>query len=269
MPSPFPGIDPYLEQPNFWSSFHFRLIGAMASAIAPQILPKYYIEIETRTYADATDNELLVGIPDAVVFSASANRNLPESTRAESAGVALQNRPQSVQLPIVPEVKERYLEVRELETDRVITVIEVLSPKNKRTGAGRVTYEGKRQQVLNSTAHLIELDLLRADAPMPMNGVLEPWDYRILVSRSEQRPAADLYGFSLREQIPSFPLPLKFEDNSPWVNLQSLVSEVYDEAGYQYRLGYQRPVPPPDLSESDAQWASNLLAPFRGESGKS
>jgi Protein of unknown function (DUF4058) len=69
MPLPFPGMDPYLEQPNFWSSFHFRLIGAMASAIAPQILPKYYIEVETRTYADVTDNELLVDIPDAVVFS--------------------------------------------------------------------------------------------------------------------------------------------------------------------------------------------------------
>lgn len=260
MPSPFPGMDPYLEQPTFWSSFHFRLIGAMAAQIAPQILPKYYIEVETRTYLEDAEDELLVGIPDAVVFSASQSRPLPEPT-INVGGVALQHRPQSVRLPMGLEVKERYLEVRELETDRVITVIEVLSPKNKRSGKGRSAYEEKRQRIFNSTAHLIEIDLLRSDGPMPMDGIGELGDYRILVSRSEQRPAADLYGFNLREPIPSFPLPLKVEDSSPTVDLQTMFSTVYDEAGYQYRLGYQRPVPPPALALGDQQWVDELLAP--------
>jgi Protein of unknown function (DUF4058) len=265
MPSPFPGMDPYLEQPNFWSSFHFRLIGEMASTIAPFILPKYYIEVETRTYAEDEDKDLLVGIPDALVFAASENRSLPEVARAESGGIALHNRPEPVRVPIGIEVKERYLEVRELETDAVITVIEVLSPKNKRVGKGRVAYEEKRQRVLNSTAHLVELDLLRGDAPMPMSGSTETWDYRILVSRSEQRPMADLYGFKLQEPIPSFPLPLKPDDRCPDVNLQAILSVIYDEAGYQYRLGYQRPVPPPKLLPPEQQWVDQLLAQFRGE----
>ncbi len=90
-----------------------------------------------------------MGIPDAVVFSASQSRPLPEST-VEVGGVALQHRPQSVRLPMGLEVKERYLEVRELETDRMITVIEVLSPKNKRAGKGRSAYEEKRQRILNN-----------------------------------------------------------------------------------------------------------------------
>jgi hypothetical protein len=265
MPSPFPGMDPYLEQPNFWSSFHFRLIGEMASAIAPYILPKYYIEVETRTYAEDEDQELLVGIPDALIFAASENRSLPEATRVESGGIALRNRPEPVRVPTGVEIKERYLEVRELETDAVITVIEVLSPKNKRVGKGRVAYEEKRQRILNSTAHLVELDLLRSDAPMPMSGSTGVWDYRILVSRSEQRPMADLYGFKLQEPIPSFPLPLKPEDPCPNVNLQSLLEIIYDEAGYQYRLGYQRPVPPPKVSSSDQQWVEQILVSFRSE----
>ena len=170
MPSPFPGMDPNLEQPTFWSSFHFRLIGAMAAQIAPQILPKYYIEVETRTYLEDAEDELLVGIPDAVVFSASQSCPLPGST-VEVGGVALQHCPQSVRLPMGLEVKERYLEVRELETDRVITVTEVLSPKNKHAGKGRSAYEEQRQRILNSTAHLIEIDLLRSDSPMSMDGV--------------------------------------------------------------------------------------------------
>jgi hypothetical protein len=140
-----------------------------------------------------------------------------------------------------------------------------LSPKNKRAGKGRVAYEEKRQRVLNSTAHLVELDLLRGDAPMPMSGSTETWDYRILVSRSEQRPMADLYGFKLQEPIPSFPLPLKPDDRCPDVNLQALLSVIYDEAGYQYRLGYQRPLPPPKLLPTDQQWVEQLLAQFRGE----
>ena len=91
MRSPFPGMNPYLEQPIFWSEFHSRLIVAIADALAPNLLPKYYIGVKTRTYLE--------------------------------------------------EVKERYLEVRETKTDAVITVIEILSPKNKRKGKGRSIYE--------------------------------------------------------------------------------------------------------------------------------
>ena len=66
MSSPFPGMDPYLEQPAFWSSFHSRLIVAIADALAPQLLPHYYIEVETRTYSEGGE-DVMVGIPDGVV----------------------------------------------------------------------------------------------------------------------------------------------------------------------------------------------------------
>ncbi len=260
MPSPFPGMDPYLEQSAFWSSFHSRLIVAIADYIAPQIMPKYYVEVETRTYSDTADGELLVGIPDAVVFSSVNNSSLPQNTEDQPSSIAILSRPQQVQLPTGLELKERYLEVRELGTDAVITVIELLSPKNKRIGKGRIAYEEKRQQILNSASHFIELDLLRSDPPMPMKGNDSQWDYRILVSRSEQRPIADLYGFMLSEPIPVFPLPLKSEDEDKAIDLQSILNGVYERAGYRFRIDYQQPLPPPVVSQSDQQWINQLLS---------
>lgn len=262
--SPFPGMNPYLEYGVFWSSFHGRLMVAIADTIAPQILPKYYIEIETRTYRDETEGELLVGIPDLIISDSSEFQVLPETEVLELSGVATQNRPQQVEIPMGLELKERFLEVRELGTDAVITVIEVLSPKNKRAGTGRLAYEEKRQRVLSSAAHLIEIDLLRAHPPLPLRGGTG-WDYRIIVSRSEQRPAAALYGFDLTEPIPQFPLPLKPEDADLEVDLQAIFRGIYDRAGYQYRIDYRQPLPPPKLSPAKQQWVETLLASVRGQ----
>lgn len=265
MSSPFPGMDPYLEWSVFWASFHSRLIVALSDAIAPQILPKYYIEIETRTYRDETESELLVGIPDLVILDSTEFQALPETEGVDTSRVATQSRPQLVELPMGLELKERYLEVRELGTDAVVTVIELLSPKNKRAGTGRLAYEEKRQRVLASPAHLIELDLLRAHAPLPLRGSSLNWDYRILISRSEQRPTAELYGFDLEEPIPTFPLPLNPGDAEPWVDLQSICAGVYTRAGYDYRIDYRQPLPPPKLSHDKQQWVDQLLATRRGE----
>jgi hypothetical protein len=261
MPYPFPGMNPYLEQPAFWSSVHSRLIVALADAVAPQILPNYYIEVETRTYSE--DTELLIGIPDAVFLTKPKTEKLP---RSASPAVALQNRPQIVQIPISSEVKERYLEVCDTATNSVVTVIELLSPVNKRSGKGRATYEDKRQKILESTAHLVEIDLLRAFAPMPLRQNNIPWDYRILISRSEQRPDANLYGFNLPEPIPYFPLPLKNPEESiaPLappviaINLQNILEALYDRAGYEYRIDYQQPVPSPTLSPENQAWIAQL-----------
>jgi Protein of unknown function (DUF4058) len=254
MPYPFPGMNPYLEQPAFWSSVHSRLIVAIADAVAPQILPNYYIEVETRTYSEDPSNELLIGIPDAVVLTQSGMaRSLP------TTATALQTRPQQVQLPIGLEVKDRYLEVRETGTNAVVTVIELLSPKNKRAGKGRSSDEAKRDRILESMAHLVEIDLLRIADPMPLQNDFS-WDYRILVSRSEARPNADLYGFTLRERIPNFPLPLKQPEEFVMVDLQSILQGVYDRAGYDYRIDYQQPIPPPSLTAEDQAWITQILA---------
>jgi hypothetical protein len=261
MPSPFPGMDPYLEQPTFWSSFHSRLIVALADALAPQLRPRYYVEVETRTYTDTPDGgELLVGIPDAVVLAGRPTPAASEPRGVTRGGtIAVQPPPQQVTLPVPTEIKERYLEVREIGSDAVITVVEVLSPKNKRLGQGRTLYENKRQQILGSGSHLVEIDLLRGDAPLPMQGVVQLAHYHILVSRSEQRPQADLYTVTVRDRLPSFPLPLKGADEVVLVDLSAIVQGVYDRASYDLRIDYTQPPPPPAFTEADQAWMRDWL----------
>lgn len=265
MPSPFPGMDPYLEHPVFWSEFHNRLIVAIADMLGPSLGPKYYIGVETRTYLDDANDELLVGIPAAVLSSTTSTNPDLGNTVLNSPSIAVQDRPLRVMLPMPIEVKERYLEVRERGTDAAITVIEVLSPKNKRNGKGRDRYQKKRQTILGSLSHLIEIDLLRRYEPMEMMGEVTKSDYRILISRSHQRPFADLYGFTLKSAIPWFPLPLKPGDEELTVDLQAIITGVYDRAGYDLRLDYRQPPPSPPLSLSDSLWLEKLLTPLRGE----
>jgi len=265
MPSPFPGMDPYLEFPAFWSSFHTRLIVAIAEAIEPQLSPQYYVEVESRTYqTDESDEELLIGIPDAIVF-AKEDISLPEMPVAEATAVATQPRPETVTVPMPIEVKERYLEVREIGTDEVIAVIELLSPKNKRSGEGRTAYEKKRRLILGSETHLVELDLLRGAKPMTIFGMQSLSAYRILISRSQLRPKADLYSISLQHPLPNFPIPLKPNEPEPSIPLQIVFNHVYERARYSSRIDYRQPVPSPKLSAADQQWVDALLAPVRGE----
>ncbi|MFH7241731.1 MAG: DUF4058 family protein [Spirulina sp.] len=262
MASPFPGMDPYLEQATFWSEFHSRLIVALADALAPSLLPTYYVAVETRTYMGSDDEELLIGIPDVTVLSTPrlSPQNLPEPS---GAGIATTVCPQAVILPMPLEVKERYLEIRETSSDAVVTVVEVLSPTNKRQGEGRRLYNMKRQAILGSASHLVELDLLRAYVPMAMH-LMEAESpalsrYRILVSRSEDRPRADLYEFTLQQSIPPFPLPLKAAGEHVIVDLHPLIKGIYDRSGYALRIDYQKPVPPPDLLPEEQDWVKELL----------
>lgn len=266
MPSPFPGLDLYLEYPAFWSSFHTRLIVAIADAIEPQLGGQYYVEVESRTYqSDESDDEVLVGIPDGIVFAEKSESSPSDERSADSASVATQLRPEKVSLPMPLKVKERYLEVREMGTDQVITVIELLSPANKRNGEGRIAYEKKRRSILGSATHLVELDLLRGAKPMPIRGQQTVSDYRIVVSRRSQRPTADLYRCTIRERLPSFPIPLKAMDAEPIVQLQEVFNQVYDRARYTHRIDYRQPLPPPKLSPEDQQWVDDLLAPLRSQ----
>ncbi|BAY32793.1 hypothetical protein NIES2107_46870 [Nostoc carneum NIES-2107] len=255
MLSQFPGMNPYLENPELWPEVHSRLIVAIADVIAPHIRPKYRVAIEKRVYQVTDENSVLVGIPDV-----SVGRSLTK-TEAELSSVAVVTpavKPITVNVPMPEEVREGYLEVREVGTGEVVTVIEVISPKNKRSGEGRSAYEGKRQQILGSLSHLVEIDLLRGGKPMPILGNEIQSSYRILVSRSNSRPKAELYPFNLSEPIPSFLLPLRKEDTEPLLDLQTLIHGVYDRAGLDLAIDYTRePVPP--LSAEQAVWVDSLL----------
>ncbi len=254
MPYPFPGMNPYLENPAIWQKIHKRLIVAIADELSPQLLPKYIVDIEERVYQTSGEDALLVGIPDVVV-------QLPQTVDSQSGNIAIATPPiqsVNVMLPMPETVRESYLKVQEVSTRDAVCVIEVLSPKNKRSGEGRKAYERKRRRVFGSSTHLVEIDLLRDGKPMLVFGNGIQSDYRILVSREERRPQADLYPFNLKDIIPSFPLPLRSEDLQPLVDLRSLLVGIYDRVGYNLVIDYtQEPAPP--LSEFDVVWNDILL----------
>jgi Protein of unknown function (DUF4058) len=273
MRSPFPGMNPYLEQPAFWSSFHNRFMVAIANAIEPQLSDRYYIDVETRTYqSDNEGGELLIGIPDAVVFSAEGGKiSVPDDQvleeEAVNSAVAVQEppHPEPVRVPMPIEIRERYLEIREVGSDAVITVMELLSPKNKQAGEGRHVYEQKRRSVLGSSTNLIELDLLRGGRQMEILGTPKTAPYRILISRSAQRPGAELYRVTLQQPLPNIWIPLKADEPEVISPLQDAFHQVFREARYGTRIDYSQSPPPPALSKADQSWVDELLASVRGE----
>lgn len=252
MRSPFPGMNPYLENSELWSAVHSRLIVAIADDLVDHLSEKYRVEVEKRTYFSSADESVLVGIPDVAVITGRA----AEPTVSSSTAI-LSTQPQKVTVPIAEEVNERYLEIREVGTGTVVTVIELLSPKNKRSGEGRLAYNRKRNQVLASATHLVEIDLLRGGKPFPIVGQ-ELGDYRILICRGNQRPTGDLYAFNLRQSIPPIPIPLLPNEPEPILELQKLLNYVYERGRYHLAIDYTQP-PQPPLLENDQQWAKNLL----------
>lgn len=254
MPCPFPGMDPYLEHPGLWPDVHQRLIVAIANALAPVLRPRYRVAIEQRVYVADVEGLFFLGRPDVSVLGVKPPARPATDTPPSIAAVE----PVPVVVPLPDRVREGYLEVRDVATGEVVTVLELLSPTNKHAGEGRRLYKEKRLQVLGTRTHLVEVDLLREGEPMTMWGNGRDHHYRILVSRSERRPRADLYAFDLPQPIPSFLLPLREGDEEPTVDLGALLHALYDRAGYDLAVDYTaEPVPP--LEGDAAIWVDKLL----------
>ncbi|WP_226587182.1 DUF4058 family protein [Microseira wollei] len=258
--SPFPGMNPYLENPELWSAVHNRLIVAIADDLVDRLSEKYRFEIEKRTYFSSDTESVLVGISDVAVLT---GRTAEPTSSIVTLSLSVQ--PQKVTVPIAEEANERYLEIREVATGIVVTTIELLSPKNKRSGEGRIAYERKRNQVLTTTTHLVEIDLLGGGKPFPIKSE-NLGDYRILICRGEspsetlreRRPTGELYAFSLRQPIPPVPIPLSVGEVEPILDLQPLLNRVYEKGRYHLAIDYTQP-PQPPLSEADSHIVSGCI----------
>ncbi len=253
MPTPFPGMEPYLEQRGLWEEVHADLITGIRRFLTPLLRPRYRVAIERRTYlALLPPAEQRAGKPEVLVLPTS-----PPGAATVTAPSAGENVLVG-ELPMPEEIIERYLEVRDVATQEVITVIEVLSPTNKSIPEGRRQYEQKRLKVLASLTHLVEIDLLRSGESLAMT-VAGQNDYRIVVSRSRQRPQADIYLFGVRDKIPAFPIPLRSGEAEPILPLNQILHDLYDEGGYDLAIDYQQP-PQPPFPEEVAAWAAQILA---------
>jgi hypothetical protein len=252
MPPPFPGMDPYLEHPDLWPDVHNRLIAALGDELSPVVRPRYYVAIEERTYLEEPAELILVGRPDVAVVSVSPG---PASPPVVDGG----QRVLDVELPMARPVRETYLEVRSVAGGEVVTVIEILSPANKRSGSGRRLYLDKRSLVLASATSLVEIDLLRGGERMPTLGPSIESDYRIVVARGWRRPRAQVLAFGIRDPLPPVAVPLRRDEIEPEIALGRVLRALYDRASYDLRIDYARP-PVPPLADRDVAWAARLLA---------
>lgn len=264
MPTPFPGMDPYLERRGLWEEVHLGLIAKIQEFLTPLLRPRYRVAVERRTYLVVQSPDDFVGKPDVLILAT-------REPRAEYGVLAEMwpSVPRVAQLPKAEEVTERFLEVRETATGEVVTVIELLSPTNKSSRQGRAQYEAKRLAVLASMTHLVEIDLLRAGEPLAMRveGNGHQTDYRIVISRAPARPKADVFLFGVRHPIPDFPIPLRRGETEPTLPLNLVLHDLYDRAGYDLAIDYSQPADPP-LDEADAAWAMQLLAQHVQEGSK-
>ncbi|MCU0541493.1 MAG: DUF4058 family protein [Oscillatoriaceae cyanobacterium Prado104] len=247
MPNPFAGMNPYLEQPEYWSDFHNQLVAAIARSLVPKLVPKYRVVTDKWVYKIAGSTAIAIGRPD---ISVQQNRrsNAPANTNPLEGTVAVCPLPEPVKVtvPMLEEIQQSYIEVKDAATQQVVTAIEVLSPANK-SGDGRKKYTAKRQNILESLTNLVEIDLLREGIPLPVETGDVQSHYRILISPSQTRPISDMYPFNLGDRIPAFLLPLRSEDSEPILDLQSLVDELYEQLGYDYFIDYNSNPPSPWL----------------------
>jgi uncharacterized protein DUF4058 len=237
MPSPFPGMDPYLEEPDIWADLHHSLAAA-ASGELNQTLPKGH-------YALLNSRPEMGVLPDG------------DWTHIEP-------------------LHHLFIEIRDSTDDhKLLTVIEFLSPSCKRPGPDRQAYQRKQQGILGSDANLIEIDLLRRGERVlsgpevaAIFSQLEPApDYLVLVNRSWRRASFQAFPFSLREWLPCIPVPLRQGETEMPLDLQFVFNGVYDSGPYQRgAVDYGRP-PSSFLPEADARWAEELLARAETQNG--
>lgn len=252
---PFPGMNPYLEAVHLWPNVHLALIKDIQTALTPLVVPDYYVAAEERTYISAVDPDSLVGRADAAVLG-TKSPGTPETVMPSGVGVL--EYPLPVETPVTEEITERYLEIRQSDTHEVVTVIEVLSPANKRTGTGRDQYKKKREQVLTSLTNLIEIDLLHSGAPFDVSPQYADFHYRILVSRGWERPRGDLYPFNVDHPIPPIRVPLREGVDEPTLAIGDLLQTIYTQSRYDLRINYAEN-PKPAFAHEVTKWLDGLL----------
>jgi hypothetical protein len=261
MPSPFPGMDPYLENPGLWPDVHHTLISGYRDLLVAQLRPKYAVTIEERVYiADESDDAFQpqVRIPDVEVASRPGWEETAFSLKGEASQL-------EVAEPVVAttwfeqEIHEAFLKIIDLESRDVVTIIEILSPTNKVPGSpGRKSFEQKRREVMNSPSHSVEIDLLRGKRMVRVPKKIGPHSYLVHVSKQGMRPRGLLYAIRLLPPLPVIPIPLKPRDPDARLDLQAVLDGAYDRAGYDLRIDY-RGEPDPPLSDELVAWADQLL----------
>ena len=262
MASPFPGMDPYLEDPAIWSGVHALLLAAIQGQLAETLRPRYTVRFEERVYVTSEDDPGFgVLVPDVRIIE----RDRTASIRSSATSVAVAQ-PITVELSD-PEIHEPNLVVRDARDRSIVTVIELLSPTNKTANStGRHSFLKKRSEILSTDAHWIEIDLLREGARTAYLQRIHDAEYQVYLSRSGHRLRPQVWPIYLRERLPAISVPLRPDDPDVPLDLQAALNVAINRGSYDLDNDYSKdPIPP--LRSEQANWAKEVIAKYRKPSG--
>jgi len=273
MSSPFPGMDPFLEAPDIWPDLHEALASEIRAELNLFLPQPYYARLEVRPEVGIIDDE---GAPRHIVPDVTVIRQASVSPPASDTATLPERRvalSESVELTVgLESIRHQFVELRDASRGhKLITLLEIVSPSNKRSGIDRRSYLRKQREILESDASLIEIDLLRSgDRLLPSAEIdaylagLEPQPaYLVLVNRAWQRVgtamAYQLFAVGVRHVLPCIPVPLREGEDDIKLDLQWVFNQAYDRGPYRRgAVDYSRE-PEPPLELDDAQWLHQRL----------
>ena len=253
MPSPFPGMDPYLEG-SLWTSIHSQLAAEIARQLAPKLRPRYLALTTERFVYETSDGVAVTSTsmyPDVGVGQLGSG---PLALETEGGVATAPIRAATAMPTAIPHVS---VEIRDAAHRELITAIEILSPTNNR-GEGREEYLARRGRYLLSTAHLIEIDLLRQGHRVPMQQPLPPVEYFVLISKAAERPILDIWPIRLSDRLPMVHVPLAPPDAAVPLDLQAAFTNIYDLLGYDLAIDYAGP-PEVPLTPVQQRWVEQHI----------
>lgn len=253
MPSPFPGMNPYLEQPDVWPDFHDCFLMFARETLATNLGPRYFVRIQEQVYIHelAEETRHFLGRPDLAI-----HERIPPTGSTAIAGAVLNPTTARIAATVIDEIRLNRLEIVDRRDRSVVSAIELLSPSNKAPGPDRVQYLRKVRNILASPAGFVEIDLLRGGPRMPWEDV-PPGDYCVIASAASRRPAVACWSFGLRDPLPTITVPLREVEVAVPLDLQAVLNRAYDSAGYDSYLYDGQP--DPRLTSSDQEWARSIL----------
>jgi hypothetical protein len=253
-------MDPYLEAAELWEDVHANLATEIRAQLQPQLVPRYVAVLTPYvTYEDIAIGETSIVKPDVAViqrpdaFSSPGVVALPAPILGVTAAAE----------PEIP-AKAQRLEIRTVGSEALVTVIELLSPSNKRPGTESFeSYQRKRRDLLRSDVHLLEIDLLRRGVRWPIETPLPNAPYFVFLSRAGRRPTVEIWPLTMQQPLPLIPVPLRPPDPDVTIDLAAALARVYELGAYIFRIDYHKDPPSPLFSETDAAWIDEQLRAAR------
>jgi hypothetical protein len=263
MPSPFPGMDPYLEAPELWRGFHARFLTVASGFLNRDLRAEYYVEVDERLYVVGPEDESYqLFLPDLALVRDAGQTTVEVAANGTSGddwqGLAVTAPTLTLRAPLI-EIRETFLRIERTDSREVVTVVEMLSPTNKHPGNGRSAYDDKRRKLLRTGVNLVEIDLLRDGLTFLPAAADMAHDYSVAVwePTGDDHPLSRqtrIWLFDVTASLPRIPIPLHRGDGQIVLDLQAVFEETWSLARYEKRMDYSMSPPPPSLRADARAW---------------